>query len=369
MAPVGARYGWSPAARRGRRRHHRHGHVVARRHRVAGAAPGGEGVGPGLARHPEGGLHLRVVRLQVVVLDRPVRHVGTVQRSALAEEPEVLFSEPGELGIGVHAAPADRRRQVVDLTRDEPVAVVGAAPVGPRLEQRVRPEQMPAGGGDLVVGEVAQGLVRRGQVDQVVAPLLEDHDRPPGRGEHVRHRGSAGTRADDDDVAVGHDASRAGGKIGSGKPDALPPAAALVAAVGGVAIGGLAGVGVEHPVVARFGGAVHHPLVHGPQLIDALAPGVALPGSELEPAGPVASPCARRRPEVRRLVVERAEEALDVVDRAQRGRARHLLVEGRGDAGPLLFFEHVCHYSSNTGVMQLPTSPVRGRKHRARRRR
>ncbi len=124
------------------------------------------------------------------------------------------------------------------------------APVGPRLERRIGSEEVATVQGDLVVGEVAQRLVRRGQVEQVVATLLEDDDGPSGGGEDLGGRGAARARADDDHVAVGHPPSRAGGKSGVRELDPPPTALVPVAPVGRVAVGGLDGVAVQHTVVA-----------------------------------------------------------------------------------------------------------------------
>ena len=130
------------------------------------------------------------------------------------------------------AAAADGGRQVVHLAGQEPVAVGLGAAVGARLEQRVGAEQVAAERGDLVVGEVAERLVRRLERQQVVAALLEDDHRPAGRRQDLGDRGAAGAGADDDGVAVGvgHAGPRAGGNSGSGKsmraqppPSRLPP--------------------------------------------------------------------------------------------------------------------------------------------------
>ena len=82
------------------------------------------------------------------------------------------------------------------------VAVGVGPPERPRLEERVGAEEVAAGELDLVVGEVALQLVRRLQVEQVIAPLLEHDDAPAGGGEHVGRGGATGTAADDDRVGV-----------------------------------------------------------------------------------------------------------------------------------------------------------------------
>src|SRR5207302_3984536 len=101
-------------------------------------------------------------------------------------------------------AAADRRRQVVHLTREEAVAVVLVAPVRARFEQGVGPEEVAAEELDLVVGHVAERFVRRVEREQVVPALLEHDHRPPCRGEDVG-RGRAGRPgADNDGVTVAH---------------------------------------------------------------------------------------------------------------------------------------------------------------------
>ena len=206
-------------------RHQRRRHVVAGRHRERAAAPGGERVGAVVAGHAERPLHRRVVRLQVGVRHRPVLDTCPVDRPAGRAQREVLLPEPGELGVGVHPAAAHGGRHVVDLAREQPVAVGRRPPVGAGLQQRVGAEQVAAGQRHLVVGEVAQEIVGRGQVDEVVAALLQHHHRPPGRGQHLGHGGPAGPRADDHGVAVGRGhRAPAGGNSGAGKPMRAHPA-------------------------------------------------------------------------------------------------------------------------------------------------
>ena len=294
------------------------------------AAPGGERVGAVLAGHPERSLDGGVVRFEVGVPQRPVRHRRAVDRATRRVEVEVLLPEAGELGVGVHPAAADGRRQVVDLTGEQALAVAGRSAVGAWLEARVGAEQVAARQSDLVVGEVAQRLVRCLEVDQVVAALLQDDHRPPGGREHLGGGRPARTRADDDGVAVGH-VSRAGGNRGSGKSMRFQPPPRSVAAVGGVAVRGLAGVGVHDATVGIGGRARDDALVHGAQLRDALGPRVSLPRPQVEPAGSVARPRAGRRPDPWRVVVHRGQERLDVVDGPQRRGPRHLLVEGGSD--------------------------------------
>ena len=210
-----------------------HRHVVARWHGERTAPGCRERIGAVLAGDAEALLDRGVVRLEVVVGDGPVGHGRVVEGSSGRVEPEVLVAEAGQLGVGVDAAAADRDRQVVDLAGEEAVSVGLASTVGAGFEDRVGSQEVASGGGDLVVGEVAQRLVRWFEIDEVVAPLLQDDHRPPGRGEDLCRGGAAGARPDDDGVAVGHEVPpvvRAGGKRGSGKsmrchppPPRLPP--------------------------------------------------------------------------------------------------------------------------------------------------
>ena len=87
---------------------------------------------------PKALLHRRVVRFEVVVAERPVVDAGAVDRAALGAEAEVLLPEAGQLGVGVDPAPADGRREVVDLAGEEAVAVGRGAAVRARLEDADR---------------------------------------------------------------------------------------------------------------------------------------------------------------------------------------------------------------------------------------
>ena len=119
------------------------------------SGPGGIGYGP--ERHAANGfavcvagdaddaLGLRVVRLELVVVERPVDDVGAVDRPELRGEPEVDLAEARELAVGVEPAAADGRRQVVHLAGEDPVAVGVAVAERARLEQRVGAEEVAAG--------------------------------------------------------------------------------------------------------------------------------------------------------------------------------------------------------------------------------
>ena len=96
------------------------------------SAPGG--IGYGSARHaangfapaspatPIGLLGRGVVRLHLVVVDRPVDELGALDRAGVAQRLEVRLAEAGELAVGVEAAAADRRREVVHLADVDGVA-------------------------------------------------------------------------------------------------------------------------------------------------------------------------------------------------------------------------------------------------------
>ena len=73
-----------------------------------GAAKGLDALGAG---HADGPLHLGVVRLQLVVVDGPVIHVGTGLGPELGQEPEVVGAEAGHLAVGVDSPTADRGGQ------------------------------------------------------------------------------------------------------------------------------------------------------------------------------------------------------------------------------------------------------------------
>src|SRR4029453_15488250 len=60
-------------------------------------------------------------------------------------------------------------------------------------DQRGGAEEVPDRELDLVVGELALGGVRRLEVDEVVAALLEDHHGGAPRGQDVGHGGPAGS--------------------------------------------------------------------------------------------------------------------------------------------------------------------------------
>ena len=167
-----------------------------------------------LAGDAEGLLDRRVVRLEFVVAEaasprsarrRSARVTNATQKSS--------SPKPRQFRVGVHAATADRRRQVVHFARQQAVAVAVTAPIRPRLEQRVRAR---AGSGVCAaissLAKCRRGAIRRVRIDQVVAALLEHHDRPARGGQHLGHCRAARTGPDDHRVAieVSHDALPSG---------------------------------------------------------------------------------------------------------------------------------------------------------------
>ena len=189
------------------RRHgqRRQEHVGPGRHGVGARPWRGERVPPGTvgAGDADQPLRLGVERLEVVVGDGPVDDVGPVDRAVLGEEREVVLPEAGELAVGVDAAAADRRRQVVHVADEDAVAVRLVPSERAGLEPRVGTEEVALGELELVVGEVTERLERRVEREQVVAALLEHDHRPSRGGEHMGGGRPAGTAADDDGVAVG----------------------------------------------------------------------------------------------------------------------------------------------------------------------
>ena len=165
-------------------------------------APRRERVGL-LARHADDPLDLGVVGLQVVVGEGPVGHRRRPSLGAEGgQQAEVVLAEAGELGVGVVAAAADGGGQRVDVADHQVVAVVGAAPVGAGLDQGVGAEQVAVDELDLVVGQVAERLVGRVQVEQVVAALLQHDHRPARLGQHLGHGRARRPRSHDHGIAV-----------------------------------------------------------------------------------------------------------------------------------------------------------------------
>ena len=188
-----------------RRRGRQHGavHGRPRRHRIGARAPGCERVGPGASGHADGPLHLGVVRLELVVVERPVVDRRLLLRPVGGAEPEVLLPEARHLAVGVRPATTDRGGDGVDLADVYVLPLVGRAPEGARLDEGIGPEEVAGDELDLVVGVVARGLRRVVAVEEVVTPLLHDHHRPAGAGQHLG-RGRAARSGPDDHRVGGH---------------------------------------------------------------------------------------------------------------------------------------------------------------------
>ena len=184
------------------RRQHRAVHRRPRRHRIRPRPPGGKGVGTRTAGHADRPLDLRVVRLQLLVVERPVVDCGALLRPVGGEEPEVLLPEAWHLAVGVRPAAADRRRDGVHLADVRVLTLLRRATEGPRLDERVRPEEVARHELDLVVGVVARGSRQVVGVEQMVASLLHDDDGPAGPGQHLGRRGAARARTDDDGLGA-----------------------------------------------------------------------------------------------------------------------------------------------------------------------
>ncbi len=192
--------------RRGLGRQHRTEHVGSRGHRVRAGTPRGERIPFGVAGHTDDPLGLGVVRLELVVVERPVDELGAVDRPQLGRGPEVDLAEAGELAVGVEAPAPDRRREVVHVAGEDAIAVGVGVPVRARLEQGVGAEEVPRVELQLVVADVPEWAERRVEREQVVPTLLEHQDALAGRGEHLGDGRAGGPRADDDrlDVVIRH---------------------------------------------------------------------------------------------------------------------------------------------------------------------
>ena len=113
---------------------------------ASGTAPlrqAAKGFAPASPATPMSRSHGGVVRLEVVVADRPVARRRRPRRGpGRSRSVEVLLSEARQLAVGVEAATADGGRQVVHLADEQSLAVLRSAPVGARLEQRIGAEEV-----------------------------------------------------------------------------------------------------------------------------------------------------------------------------------------------------------------------------------
>ncbi len=221
-------------------------HGRPRGHGIGARTPGGEGVGALSAGDADGALDLGVVRLELVVVERPVDDVRAFLGPVGGPHPEVLLPEARHLAVGVRPAAPDGGRDGVDLPHVGVLALVGRAPEGTRLNQRVRPQEPASDELDLVVGVVRRGPGRIVGVEQVVAALLQDHDRPAGAGQHLGRGRPTRTRSDDDRVrrhGSGHLGIRVAARLDVAfVVDVLPAHSGPVAAVLGSAVHALAAV-------------------------------------------------------------------------------------------------------------------------------
>ena len=192
------------------RRHgqRREEHVGAGGHRVRTAAPGRERVAGVIARDTDDAFRFRVERFDLCVVDGPVRDVGAGNRAELGTQPEVDLAQTGQLAVGVVTGAAQRRGHVVQLAREEALAVGSGTPVRTRFQQRIGAEEVTTVELDLVARDVPEGCERRVEVQQVVATLLEDAHRLARGREHLGRGGAARAGADDDDVELRHASPR-----------------------------------------------------------------------------------------------------------------------------------------------------------------
>ena len=179
-------------------------HVGAGRHRVGIGAPRGVRVLGVVTRHADGALGRGVVRLELVVVERPVDDLRTLDRPELRPRVEVDLAEAGELAVGVEPTATDGRREVVHLAGEQAVAVGLAAAEGAGLEERVGTEVVAAEELDLVVRHVPERFERRVEREEVVAALLEHDHRPPRGGEHLGGSRPGRSGADDHHVTLRH---------------------------------------------------------------------------------------------------------------------------------------------------------------------
>ena len=192
-----------PKAFRPRGKQHRRAHLRPWRHR--------EGLGLRLvlldecgyrrdiALHSDHRLHLVVVRRELAVLERPIRHVRTGHRAEQRQSLEVDVPHPGDLHVRVRERATDLVGQVVDVA-DVGVRRVLAGHLAKRARvgQRVGLLEVAVLRLELVVGEHRPERPLPFDVGVVARSHLEDHDVPAGLGEFHRHHRPARSRADDD---------------------------------------------------------------------------------------------------------------------------------------------------------------------------
>src|SRR5439155_14748007 len=111
---------------------------------------------------------------------------------------EVELPEARRLGVPVHGAAADTRRQLVDVARERAVAVGHLGAEGAGLGEGVGAREVADGLLDLVAAEVGGPELRGAELAEVVDALLEDDDLPAGARQHVGGDAPARAGADDD---------------------------------------------------------------------------------------------------------------------------------------------------------------------------
>ena len=196
-------------------------HVGPGRHRVRIRAPRRERVRARFPGDADELLGRRVVRLHLVVAERPVDEVATVDRAELGHESEVDLAEAGSLASAWKPAPPRPDGMLLTSptwmrspSETEWRNVRGSTRgSGPRKCRRA-----------CLISSFDRCAAQRErllEIEQVVRALLEHDHRPTGLGEHVGCRRPGRTRPDDHRVAVevGHRRAASGA---SERPCSLP---------------------------------------------------------------------------------------------------------------------------------------------------
>ena len=149
--------------------------------------------------HSDQRLHLVVVRRELAVLERPIRHVRAGHWAEQRQPLEVDVPHPGDLDVRVWERAADLVGQVIDVA-DVGVRRVLARglPKRARVGQGIRLLEVAVLRLELVIGEHRRERSLPFDVGEVVRSHLEDHDVPAGFGELHRHDRPTRSGADDD---------------------------------------------------------------------------------------------------------------------------------------------------------------------------